>query len=110
MRLPRMTTRLWMIAVAVLALLAGVAVELQQRRARIHLQQRRARFRAIAARYRAKEINPQFPYLSITYTEWESLNRRLPRLRPYYAAMRKKYEFAERYPWLPVESDPPEPQ
>ena len=101
MRLPRMTTRRWMVVVAVLALLAGVAIELQRRRARFH---------AIAARNRAKEINPQFPYLSITYKEWESLTKRWPRLRPYYAAMRKKYEFAERYPWLPVGSDPPEPQ
>jgi hypothetical protein len=51
-------------------------------------------------------LTPQGLYMSITFKQWE----RLPRLRPYYAAMRKKYEFAERYPWLPVEPGPPEPE
>ena len=102
MRLPRMTTRRWMIAIAILAiLLAPVAIELPRRR---------ARFRALAAHYRAKELIAPFRYLSITFNEWQSLQKRWPRLRPYYALMRKKYEFAERYPWLPVDSDPPEPQ
>jgi len=104
-----MTTRRWMIAVAVVALLAGVVIELQ-RRVRIELQRRRVRFHALAALYRRKESNPQFPYLSITFKEWESLNERWPRLKPYYAAMRKKYESAERCPWLLVEPDPPEPE
>jgi hypothetical protein len=90
-----------MISVAVLAILAGVVIVLQRRRVRFH---------AMAAHYRAKELNPQFPYMSITFNEWESLSKRWPRLRPHYAAMRKKYDFAERYPWLPVDSDPPEPQ
>ena len=27
----------------------------------------------------------------------------------YHGAMRRKYERAARYPWLPVEPDPPEP-
>ena len=90
-----------MSVVAVLALLAGVVVQVHRRRVRFH---------AMAAHFRAKEINPQFPYMSITFKEWESLSTRLPRLRPYYAAMRKKYEFTERCPWLPVEHDPPEPE
>jgi hypothetical protein len=90
-----------MIAVTIVAMLAGIVIELHRRR---------VRFRAMAAYYRAKERNPQFPYMSITYREWESLSRRLPRLGPYYAAMRKNYEFAERYPWLPVAPDPPEPE
>jgi hypothetical protein len=32
------------------------------------------------------------------------------RLADYHAKLRKKYERAARYPWLPVEPDPPEPQ
>jgi hypothetical protein len=92
-----MTTRWWMIAVAVVALLAGAAIELQRRRVRFH---------AMAAHYRAKERNPPFPYISMTYKEWEHW----PRLRPYYATMRQKYEFAECFPWLPVEPDPPKPE
>jgi hypothetical protein len=34
----------------------------------------------------------------------------LKRLEAYHAAMTAKYERAARYPWLPVESDPPEPE
>jgi hypothetical protein len=30
-------------------------------------------------------------------------------LRDYHAALRSKWEHAARYPWLPVEPDPPEP-
>jgi hypothetical protein len=28
----------------------------------------------------------------------------------YYRRLRQKYERAARYPWIPVESDPPEPK
>ena len=34
----------------------------------------------------------------------------LKRLEAYHAAMTAKYERAARYPWLPVEPDPPEPE
>jgi hypothetical protein len=34
----------------------------------------------------------------------------LHRRREYYDQMRKKYERAARYPWLPVAPDPPEPE
>jgi len=32
------------------------------------------------------------------------------KLVPYYQSLRRKYERAARYPWLPVEPDPPEPE
>jgi hypothetical protein len=28
----------------------------------------------------------------------------------HFADLRRKYEHAARYPWLPVEADPPEPE
>ena len=35
----------------------------------------------------------------------------VPRQRAiYHAALRRKYERAARYPWLPVPPDPPEPK
>jgi hypothetical protein len=34
----------------------------------------------------------------------------LKRLEAYHAEMKQKYERAARYPWLPVEPEPPEPQ
>jgi hypothetical protein len=33
----------------------------------------------------------------------------VPALAKYHDAMRMKYERAARYPWLPIEPDPPEP-
>jgi hypothetical protein len=103
MRLPRVrfTIRRLMLAVAVVALLVGMAIESEWRRVRFH---------KLVQFYWWKQANPHFPYLSATYEDWESITRRLPRLGPYYAAMRAKYEFAERYPWLPVAPDPPEPE
>jgi hypothetical protein len=32
------------------------------------------------------------------------------RQREYHAAMVRKYRYVARFPWLPVEPDPPEPQ
>jgi hypothetical protein len=32
------------------------------------------------------------------------------KLWPYFHSLRQKYERAARYPWLPVEPDPPEPE
>jgi hypothetical protein len=33
-----------------------------------------------------------------------------PRLIVYYQSLASKYQHAARYPWLPVEPDPPEPK
>jgi hypothetical protein len=91
-----------MIAIAIVALLTCAGIGLERRRARFH---------KLAAYYRGKvNHGPQFPYLSITYKEWESYVRLGPRLGRYHAEMRKKYEFAERFPWLPVMPDLPEPK
>jgi len=107
MRLPRMTTRRWMIAVAVVGLvLTG-----------LDLERRRSRYRGLAAHYRTlvagvQEIeggplagkmfrNP--PGKSYAVVE----SRDLVQFRRTMAA---KYERAARYPWLPVPPDPPPPE
>jgi hypothetical protein len=33
----------------------------------------------------------------------------VPEVAEYHARLRRKYEHAARYPWLPVEADPPPP-
>ena len=35
---------------------------------------------------------------------------RATRMIPFFEAMRLKYEHASRYPWLPVDPDPPRPE
>jgi hypothetical protein len=92
MRLPRMTTRRWMIAVAVVGIVLGVTIE------------RRNRFRTIAAHHQAefKKLVSQghlFPFPGSGDAVWRPLE--------WHESMRLKYEHAARYPWLPVDPDPP---
>ena len=105
MKLPRvrLTIRRLMIAVAIVAMLAGIAIEISRRRARFH---------ELAVHYRRMERNTfhRGYYISATLEEFEEYSRRWPRLKPYYTEMTGKYELAERRPWMPVAPDPPEPE
>jgi hypothetical protein len=109
MRLSRMTTRRWMVAVAVVAL--SIATERMRRES--------ARYRELAERHakieRACRKNANLLPL-MKPSDWESLCgqmalglSRSPERAVYHAGLRRKYERASRYPWLPVEPDPPEP-
>jgi hypothetical protein len=87
MRLPRITTRRWMITVAVVALL-------------LYLERRRRSFESLAA-FRlwpgvaSTRHNPNLRLKKITLWHWD---------------LARKYRYAAQYPWLPVEPDPPEPE
>jgi hypothetical protein len=87
MKLPRFTIRRMMVGVAILGLSLGFLAE------------RRARFLRIAARHeessRFYRLYPGFYIPSGAFYDIE---------------MELKYERAARYPWLPVEPDPPEPK
>ena len=113
MRLPRMTTRRWMIAVAVVGLLMGGAiggVRLKRRhdfflaRVRQH-DQEEARFRSweqnLASAMESLPSSPRDPFL----LRWERVRLHAA----YHKELKNKYEHAARYPWLPVEPDPPMP-
>jgi hypothetical protein len=84
MRLPRMTTRRWMVAVAVAAVLMGAS----------HLAW----------------LNWVYQVAALTHgVEEEAADAAMNRkTAEYHAALRRKYEHAARYPWLPVKADPPE--
>jgi hypothetical protein len=111
MRPPRMTTRRWMVAVAVVALIAWG----------IH---RRNSFQRLAAWHRS-QIFPPSPGLSVRISEnsapttrrwWIGedgnvwLSAQLLRENSWHTQMAEKYRRAARYPWLPVEPDPPKPE
>jgi hypothetical protein len=114
MRLPRMTTRRWLIAVAAIALLIGGGVWLKQRRdyflslAQSHQREvasSTARGEALKSRLGSKS--------GMTIEEIMNLHRDYDRMMDraeHHASLARKYERAARYPWLLVEPDPPPPE
>ena len=104
MRPPLMTTRRWMVVVAVVALLCL-------------LEHRRRSFESLAAYHQSKLAR---------FIIWQSLDDltvvRLFRrdhkppatgeakVATWHEAMARKYRQAARNPWLPVEPDAPEPE
>jgi hypothetical protein len=114
MRLPRMTTRRWMVAVAVIGLLVGGGVRLKRRRdyflslARSHAQ------KMPSSTAEGKALRSRFGSTSgMGGEETVLLSRDFDRMMnraDHHSALRRKYEHAARYPWLPVEPEPPEPE
>jgi hypothetical protein len=93
MRLPRMTTRRWMIAVAGVGIVLGASVELQRRHDRfLHL---------------AKHHEMQ----SFKLTDDTGLDARMwsDAKFEWHRRLGEKYRRAATSPWLPVEPDPPAP-
>jgi hypothetical protein len=87
MKLPRITVRRLMVAVAIFGIMAGGGVEARRRH---------DRFLAVAERH-----------------WWATLTWPLrldPREFEWHRAMQAKYERAARYPWLPVAPDTPVPE
>ena len=93
----RMTTRRWMIVVAVVGLLLGGIVGVYRLRQRHDALVYRVWWhRTIVATLKARgRASPNDPAT--------------PRLLVYHESLAHKYQHAARYPWLPVEPDPPEP-
>jgi hypothetical protein len=114
MRLPRMTTRRWMVAVAVIGLMIGGWVRLEQRRdyflslAQSH-QKEVASYTA-----RGMALKSRLGYTSgMTDKEIMHLYRVYDRMMDradHHESLARKYERAARYPWLPAVPDPPEPE
>jgi hypothetical protein len=122
MRLPRFRLRTLMVAVAVIALAVGSL------RGHARLK-RHSEWYSGRAVFFARRGLPYRRNLALTPAEWEAKvieYRRANegawfkmgagpspaecrRLLPYYESLRRKYERAARYPWLPVGADPPEP-
>jgi hypothetical protein len=98
----RFTIRRMMVVVAVIALLLGAAAILRRQ---AHLQQLADYHAETARQLRSSHgsiIRPDGAYVHVPLTP--------PRLADYHEDLARKYERAARYPWLPVEPDPPEPE
>jgi hypothetical protein len=129
MRLPRMTTRRWMGAVAVFGvLIGGYRLKLRHdyfaSRAQYH-ELRERYFRNIERSVTDSPVNAKF-FVScqdfpssalrvkgekhgITHLHLTGDEMGLPEKIAYHAAITRKYQHAARYPWLTVEPDPPMP-
>ena len=112
MRLPRMTTRRWMVTVVMIALLMGGRVRLKRRSddfmVRSQDHSRRTSYYHLYTlgvdEHLRATVEPQKRSAS------EDRKAHLLGVIAFHEAMARKYEHAARYPWLPVEPDPPEPE
>jgi hypothetical protein len=105
MRLSRMTTRRWIVAVVISAALLGIFVEID-RELRL-----RSRYRAKARMHGLQE-----EVLKGTVFRGTSgaagvyaYSTADPERAAYHAEMRRKYEYAALHPWLVIEPDLPQP-
>jgi hypothetical protein len=104
MRPPRMTTRRWMIAVALVAVPLAVATELGRRRSE---DLRRAAYHAYQGRYGGSVFGDGV-VLRFAPKAGKPDITSVAKIE-HHARLAEKYQYAARYPWLPVEPDPPEP-
>jgi hypothetical protein len=112
MRFPRMTTRRWMLAVAAVAVVAGVLIATVRHRPR-----RTARIHADAERYYS-HVARECRQIARAETKLKAdearfLSKRIDwydRKTSYHRELKLKYERAALRPWLPLQPDPPEPE
>jgi hypothetical protein len=100
MRLPRLTVRRLMVGVAIIGLVLAMAV----------MVRRSGEFREMA------EQQAEYEAGSLAYADDARGERGDPQrvvrgeqMAAYHRALKAKYARLARYPWLPVEPDPPEP-
>ena len=131
MRLPRMTTRRWMVAVALvaLALASGIGLHrilrlrrLYRSRAEMYAQGEQGVRSMLVLYERAREGPAGHRSLGAPAApDGDASGRIMLRYRPEavayqlkllgrFAALREKYERAAANPWLPVDPDPPWPK
>ena len=103
MRLPRMTTRRWMVVVAAVGLLMGGAI------VGYRLKQWHSFFVARAQHHARMEA--AFSSFGGTLSAHSKhIRASVSENLGYHVAMARKYRHAARFPWLSVAPDPPEPQ
>jgi hypothetical protein len=111
MRLPRMTTRRWLMTVALIAVgLAGPVM----------LLRRTFQLRELAISHQREAEKAELTtYILMTAARGQSEESsradlsKAPAwlsLADHHRAMESKYRYAACYPWLPVAPDPPEPE
>jgi uncharacterized membrane protein len=117
-RFPRMTMRRWIVVVVVVAvvvigpMIGGGVTLIRQRRDYFLTLAHSHQNEVAASMTRVTALKARLGNKSEMSSEVGQLYRDYERMRDrtdHHAAMAHKYEHAARYPWLPVEPDPPEP-
>jgi hypothetical protein len=111
MRLPRMTIRRWIVAVAAVAVLvrsAQVAVRWHQyrKRAEYHAVQYANLQVILAPVLEFQRAAGRFPGCGLLQDVWE----RECEKAEWHSRLKSKYERAAAHPWVPAEPDLPEPE
>ena len=111
MRLPRITTRRWMVAMAIAAVVLG-AERMWQRWAA--LRRRAADHEATSSVLALIRYRGEYPYCSLGIHDIPLVyNSEKASIHAacvlYHTRMLRKYRLAMLRPWLPVEPDPPGP-
>ena len=107
MKLPRLTVRSLMIAVAIVAILAGGKMEGDRRS---------VRFRRLWAEHslvmepNIDKVKESLALRPGDRSDWAVEARKAVARTEYHGKLVVKYDLAARYPWLPVWPDPPEPK
>ena len=109
MRLPRMTTRRWMVAVLIIGLLMGGVVGGYRLRRRYDNFVFCIQSHGVVLSFCREKHDPFWREIVGRYHGPIS-EAELLREIEYHEAMYRKYRHAALYPWLPVEPDPPEPK
>jgi hypothetical protein len=105
MRLPQMTKRRWMIALAAVAVpLAACDVMFMTRLRRLDFEHRALDHADLARVYGRDAEEPLVVYC------FDTPPARNPMKAAYHAALARKWTKAAQQPWLPVEPDPPTPK
>lgn len=115
--MPRFTIRQMMIIVATLAATFGLAISVIRSSHSAAIYQQRVREHASQAslcrdlsekadRFWTERVHAKDP----ENWEYREAAEWVRRLCDYHELMTQKYERAARYPWLPVEPDPPMPE
>jgi hypothetical protein len=103
MRLPRMTTRRWIVTVVISASLMGIVAEVNRELRRAHECRRLAYCYGLAEKLNRGE--------TVTFPGgMTAISAASPTLAAYYEEMKRKYERAAARPWLAVEPDRPVPE
>jgi hypothetical protein len=113
MRLPRMTVRKWMLAVAAAAAILAVIVGVQQRAYYLEKYRSYAMIEMLSSIRRDEEINGMRWLASFYFEANGNLKRKylnkFNTLHAYYSGLRRKYRYAADHPWIYVGPDPPVP-
>lgn len=118
MRMPRLRIRTVMIVVAIVAPVLAAGIEVRRLYGLARYYRQRAVAAAVLRNEYARRVKWKRGVIASREPGWEFEQERKFLLtviqkedgrRRYYSTLSSRYDHAARYPWLPIEPDPPAP-